>query len=247
MPAFIKRDNLIFVFLLLQIIFWFSVKSIKPDMAVIPTPPNELTIKASSLGDEQFYFRTLGFQLQNAGDTFGRVTPLKNYDYERLTIWFNLLDTLDGKSNFIPSLAAYYYSNSQYTLDNRYIVDYLVKHADRHPEDNWWWYAQAAYIAKHKLQDLAWALEISKKLAAIPAHVDMPFWARQMPAFIMEDMGELEQAYIIIKDIIDNMENIPEGEMNFMMYFIQDRLNMIQKFQEEREAQGLPVVPAPTL
>lgn len=223
MTKYLKFENFFFIFLLLQVLLWTQVKSIKPEMAVLPELQTELAVKASALGDEQFYFRTLAFQLQNAGDTFGRVTPLKDYNYSLLRNWFSLLDTLDSKSNFAPALASYYYSNTQYTPDVRYIVDYLEEHADKDPENKWWWYAQAIYNAKFKLEDDNLALGIAYKLAKVK-NPDIPLWAKQMAAFILEDLGEKEQAKIIICDIIENVEDIPDGELNFMFYFIRERL-----------------------
>jgi tetratricopeptide (TPR) repeat protein len=207
--------------------FWFQVKSIKPDMAVLPDLQSENVIKASSFGDDQFYFRMLAFEIQNAGDTFGRVTPLKDYDYKILRQWFNLLDILDSKSNFVPSLAAYYYSNTQNTPDVRYIIDYLVEHADKDPYNKWWWYSQAVYNAKYKLGDKKLALEISYKLAASP-NPNIPMWTRQMPALILEDLGEKEEALMIARDILENYKDMPEGELNFMNYFIAERLEKME-------------------
>lgn len=219
----LKRDYLFFLFLILQVILWTQIKSIKPDMSVIPPLQTETSIKAASFGDEEFYFRVLAFEIQNAGDTFGRITPLKDYDYSLLSKWFHLLDVLDSKSNFIPALAAYYYSSTQYAPDNKYIVDYLEAHADKDPYNKWWWYSQAVYIAKHKLDNKQRALEIAYKLAASP-NPNIPLWTRQMPAFILEDIGEKEEAAIIIQNIIDNVDDIPDGELNFMYYFMKDRL-----------------------
>ena len=213
-------------FLLLQIVLWSQLKAFKPDMSVLPDLPSEAAIQATSFGDEQFYFRTLAFQIQFAGDTYGRVTPLRDYDYEKLREWFSLLDTLDSASNFVPSMAAYYYSNTQYTPDVRYIVDYLEEHADRDPYHKWWWYAQAVYNANHKLQNRERALEIAYKLAAVNRK-DIPIWARQMPAFILEDLGEKEEALLLANEIVES-EDLTEAEMNFMWYFIKERLEKMK-------------------
>lgn len=229
----IKKEYYFFIFLFIQALLWTQLKSIKPDMSVLPDLPTEMSIKAASFGDEQFYFRTLAFQLQNAGDTFGRTTPLKDYDYNKLYKWFLLLDSLDSKSNFVPSMAAYYYSNTQNTPDIRYIVDYLDQHSDKDPAAKWWWYSQAIYNAKHKLDDKKRALEIAYKLAAAP-NPEMPIWARQMPAFILEDLGEKEQALIIARDIIENVDDISDGELNFMHYFIKERLEKMQSEEPVR-------------
>ena len=119
------RINLSFVVLvvILQIIFWLKTENIKPNLGIVPNVPTLSTVKAFSFGDEEFYFRYKGLRIQNTGDTFGRFSPLKDYDYEKLSQWFYLLDGLDDKSNYIPSLAAYYYSLTQNKQDVIYIIN----------------------------------------------------------------------------------------------------------------------------
>ncbi len=214
---------------------WPGTKTFKPELAIVMPPPTARTVKAIAFGDEQFYFRMLSFLLQNAGDTYGRATPLKDYDYTVLYAWWLLLDALDAQSNIIPALASYYYSASQESLrDVPYVVRYLEQHADRYPAVKWWWYAQAAYLARHKLHDMDLALRLANKLANIPKEVKMPLWARQMPAFIHEAKGELEEAYIIIRDILDNYQDIPEGEINYMLYFIKDRVKKFEEYEQRK-------------
>lgn len=220
-------DYLFFILLSLQLAFWFNTKSMRPDMSIVPEVPGEVAVKANSLGDEQFYFRILGFEIQNAGDLFGRFSALKSYDYEKLYAWFKLLDSLDSNSNYIASTAGYYFSQTQYTPDVLYVVKYLDEHASRDLEKKWWWMAQAVYLANHKLKDKDYALELAYKLSMAPG--DIPMWARQMPAFIHEQRGEKEQAYIIIKDLLDNYKNLKQEELNFMHYFIKDRLEMLKE------------------
>jgi tetratricopeptide (TPR) repeat protein len=230
----IKKDIWFFVFLVLQVAFWMNTRDFKPELDVLPSLPGEQAVKATSFGDEQFYFRVLGLQIQNAGDTFGRTTPLKDYDYEVLQKWFYLLDSLSSESNFIPALAAYYFSQTQHTPDVRYIVDYLVKHADRNPHDKWWWYSQAITLSRYKLKDNDLALGIAYKLAAVD-NPDMPIWAKQAPAFILEDVGKTEEALIIIQDLLKNYENLSDGEKNFMYYYINERLKETMKDLEVAE------------
>lgn len=208
----------------LQITFWYNTKHIKPEMVIVPHVPKETTVHLLSLGDAQFYFRQLAFKIQNAGDSWGRFTALKDYNYEALSKWFYLLDKLDSKSNFVPSLASYYYSQTQTPEDTRYIVSYLRDHVKKDPAGKWWWLSQATYIANHRLKDKKLALEVAYELAATPNHVDMPMWARQMPAFIHEQLGENESAKKIIADIMENFDRFTPGEVNFMEYFLRDRL-----------------------
>jgi hypothetical protein len=211
--------------LLVQISFWYKTKHIKPDMIIVPNVPKLNTIKLLSLGDEQFYFRNFAFKIQNAGDSWGRFTALKHYNYQKLQGWFYLLDELDDQSNFVPSLASYYYSQTQNPEDTIYIIEYLRDHANKDLRNKWWWLVQAVYIANHRLKDNKLALDIAYELASTPKDVEMPYWARQMPAFIHEARGERNAAKKIIIDILNNFEEFTPGELNFMEYFIRERLN----------------------
>ncbi len=209
---------------------WQGTRSIKPELEIVPAVPSLEMLKASSFGDEQLAFRYNGYMMQFMGDSFGRVTPLKDYNYDRLYRWWLLLDDVDSISNLVAYVVAYYYSASQTPEKHtRYIVDFLEQHADRHPELKWWWYSQAAYNAKHKMEDTDRALKIAGKLAALPKEVDMPIWTRQLQAFMYEDKGEYKQACDIIVNVIrDYGDNkVTDGEMRFIYYFIQERLRAL--------------------
>jgi hypothetical protein len=223
-----RYTNLCLILLLCtQLTFWYFSRDIRPFMEVMPPVPSKLATEAMSFGDQQAYFRFLTMMLQNMGDEFGRVTPLRNYDYAKLYQWFLLLDSLDHRANFVPSIASYYYSHTQYTPDIRYIVDYLDLHTRHYQEEKWWWMAQAVYLANHKLDNPKRALSIAHRLAKVPGD-DIPMWARQMPAFIHERLGEKAEAFMIIRDLLQNFDKLSESERNFMGYFIKERIEKMQ-------------------
>jgi len=207
-------------------VIWEGTRSEKPDLSIVPKAPTVFAVKALTFGDDQFYFRKTAFDIQNAGDTFGRTTSLQDYDYSELYKWWMILDGLDPVSNFVPPLVSYYFGSSQKPeRDLPYVIDYLEQHADRNPARKWWWYSQAIYHSKHKLKDLDRSLLLAEKLADIPADAGAPLWVRQMPAFILEARGDLNEACEIIVNIIRDNKNIKPGEMNFMMYFIKERIS----------------------
>jgi hypothetical protein len=241
-------DRFFAIFLVFQVIFWYGIPShdasapywkgsrnIFPTLAVVPEVPSSLAVKALSLGDEQFFFRALTLRLQTMGDTFGRFTPLKDYNYPKLQQWFFLLDTLDKRSNFVPSIAAYLFSQSQNTPDVKYVIEYLDKHASPDLYHKWWWMAQAVFLANHKLEDKRWALELAYKLASTP-RTDVPIWVQQMPALIHEQLGEKEEALQIIYGIGEKLDKLSPGEMNYMRYFITERLGMMKDKVAKLEA-----------
>lgn len=221
-------------FLMLQGAFWFHTHKRLPEMGIVPDVPGESTIKALSFGDEEALFRLLALNIQNAGDTFGRFTALYKYDFKRLYHWFVALDSLDNRSNYLPSMATYYFSQTQYAPDVRYIVDYLDVHAGERISEKWWWLVQGVYLADHKLKDEDRALQLASRLSG---HTDIPVWAQQMPAFVHERRGEFDSAAAIIQNILDSEQQLPQGELNFMRYFIDERIKALDKVQADFDAQ----------
>lgn len=243
-----KKAIAVFVlFLGLQGAFWWETNDILPDMGIVPDVPGKDTVKAISLGDEQAFFRLLALRIQNAGDTFGRFTALYKYDFSKLYQWFRLLDSLDDESNYIPSMATYYFSQSQNKADVKYIVDYLQEHSLHRIPQKWWWTVQAVYLANHKLEDKELSLKIANHLIG---QKDIPIWAQQMPAFIHEQRGELGEALAIIQGILEDPDQLKPGEFNFVKHFIDDRLgkmkeveSQIKAIEEDRVKRGIPLMP----
>ncbi len=217
---------------LLQLGFWYKTKSITPEMDIVPAVPGREAVEAMTFGDDQFYFRVLSFNLQNAGDTFGRSTALRYYDFNKLSQWFNLLDGLDYKSNMMPSMATYYFSQTQNTPDVRYVVDYLYTHSTRDVGKKWWWLVQAIYLSMHRLEDKDLALKVSAPLV----NKDVPAWAQQMAAVVREKRGEFEDALKIMETISKNATKIEDNDLKYMKYFIDERINKLDKIKKSKKA-----------
>ncbi|MGE0754852.1 MAG: hypothetical protein AB7L92_06795 [Alphaproteobacteria bacterium] len=208
-----------------QGLFWQHTRNIKPDMGIVPDVPGKQAIHALTFGDDEFFFRILAMNIQNAGDTYGRFTSLRYYDFSKLYLWFNLLDTLDARSDMIPAMASYYFSQTQNTADIRYVVDYLYAHATRDVAQKWWWLLQSIYLASHRLEDMDLALKVAKPMMN-PA---VPVFAQQMVAVVHEKRGEMEDAYHIMETIRENIDDIPESDIKYMIYFIKERLQRLDE------------------
>lgn len=209
----------------MQVGYWYQTKDVQPDMGIVPDVPGRAALHALTFGDNEFYFRGMAFVLQNAGDTFGRFTALRYYDFNKLYHWFTLLDELDSRSNMLPSLASYYFSQTQNTADVRYLVDYLYAHSMRDVPRKWWWLLQSIYLSMHKLQDMDLALKVAKPLQ----DDSVPVWARQMTAVVYEKRGEMEDALRIMESIKENVKDIPEADLLYMTYFVKDRIGKLEK------------------
>lgn len=222
--------------------YWSGTRSIKPDFEVVPKVPSQEMLKAFAFGDDEIAFRFNGYKLQFAGDGFGRVTALKDYDYSKLYQWWKILDDINYKSDLIPYYVAYYWSASQKPKrDVPYVVDFLEEHSDKDPSKNWWWYSQAAYNARFKMNKINRALEIAQKLADLPKSLKIPLWTRQLGAFLYEKKGEYQKSCEIILHILEDYDQkqISEGEINFMFYFVQERLRKMVEDEGSQAVQNL--------
>lgn len=213
-----------------QAAFWNHTRHTMPEMGIVPDVPGERTVRALSLGDEEAFFRLLALNIQSSGDTFGRFTALYKYDYNKLYHWFHLLDRLNDRSNYLPAMATYYFSQTQNPADVRYLVDYLDEYTDGRVKEKWWWVVQGVYLAMHKMKDMNRAYEMANRLRGVRG---IPVWAQQMPAFVQENRGEFADAASIIEDIVKHPDQYSQGELNFMRYFIDERLHRYDSVKKQ--------------
>ena len=213
---------------LIMVLSWYQLNSFTPSFKILDPVPNQRAEKIKYLGDKNMVFRANSVGLQNAGDTFGRVTGLHEYDYSTVYEWLKFLEKNDKHSQFTPALAAYYFGATDKIADLAYVMQFLEGNYYIDPARKWWWLFLSVHIAKNKLHDLNEALRLANILAATP-NERIPKWARQMPAFILEAQGELEEALAIIKYVADNYDDLEPHEINFMNYFIKDRLGFTEE------------------
>ncbi|MCB1531503.1 MAG: hypothetical protein KDJ35_01405 [Alphaproteobacteria bacterium] len=210
--------------LALNVLVWFYARDISARWLNVPPVPSSVSASGAALGDQQFAYRSIGIMLQNLGDTGGRSTPLKNYDYKRLSGWFNLMDTLDPQARFAPFLAAFYFGVVEAPEKLPPLVDYLAMVGQRSGVENWRWLAHAIFIVRWQMHDLDKALALSYKLAALN-EPDLPLWARQMPVFVLNAKGDKAEAKSMMLQILQtSADTMNPNELNFTKDYICSRL-----------------------
>jgi hypothetical protein len=229
-PALRIATAVFAVFFAAQGGFWWHTHVIMPEMGIVPNVPGARTAHALAFGDDEFFFRLLALNLQNSGDTFGRFTALYKYDFNKLHQWFHLLDEFNDQSNYLPSMTAYYFSQTQNPNDVKYLIDYLDEYTEGRAKEKWWWVVQASYLASHKLNDSARALELAQRLEGVRG---IPIWAQQLSAFVHEQRGEFDEAAGIIEGVMKHPEDYSQGELNFMKYFIDERIHRMDELEGE--------------
>ena len=219
----------------LNVSLWSNLRPVKIEWRNIPPTPGLSGALWSSLGDAQFAYRMYGIAIQNMGDTAGRITNLREYNYADLQKWFYLQHKLDPDSSHTPYLAGYFFGGVRDPEKLRYIVDYLVLAAGDGEGQKWRFLGQAAFLARFKMNDMDLALKLARKLSNFD-NPDLATWARQMPVFILTAQGEKQAAYTMMVNLLkSDMDKLHPNEVNATLDYLCTRI------LNEREAMADPL------
>lgn len=209
------------VALLINAVLWDFSQRKFPVWPNVPDPPGRIGVTLSFLGDEALAYRVWSLALQNFGNAGGNYEPLKNYNYDSVSRWFYLLDSLDPQSDFVPLLAAYYFGATQNPVEQLPpVIAYLERIGIRPEKEKWRWLAQAVYLARHRMKNMEEALRLAKKLGSV-YRPGMPAWTLQTQALITSDMGDKQAAYALLKAMLaTETGHMQPQEINFMVDYI---------------------------
>ena len=219
--------------LIVNIAFWFCLRDMQADWGNVPPAPKEQYAAFYGLGDTSFAYRINSLMLQNLGDTGGRTTSLKDYDYDALSEWFFLQDKLDPVSDYIPRLASYVYGSVQEPEKYRPVLEYLKMVGVRPEGVKWNWLVFGIFFARHKLEDLDKALELATALAEVE-NDSAPVWAKQMPAYVMNAKGSKREAYsLLVETLKADMDKMSAEEINAARAFICEQILNQEEARED--------------
>jgi len=182
-------------------VFAWENRGRRPDMVVLEAPPGMTARTLLSFGDPQFLYRVWSAHLQNAGDTGGRATAMRDYDYDHVIGWLRTLQALDRDAQQHPFLAAHYFSQTPNLADVRRLTEFILSDVALSPARKWYWLTYALSLARAKLKDLPFALEISRQLASYD-FPDMNGYNYMFPAIYLERMGRFEEARAEIDKVL---------------------------------------------
>ncbi len=225
----------------LNVALWLASSHVYARWDGVPPPPTLKGAAVMSLGDTQFAYRYMALDLQNLGNVGRDVAPLKDYNYEALGAWFGLLYLLDPSSDYVPTIAAYYFGATRVPHDAAVIAGYLAAVGNTPGGRKWRWLAHAAYLAQHVVHDDDLALRYAQQLTVLnKAGVEMPQWARQMPAFILRNKGDLASARRMMEEMLLTDKNALPEELNVMKSFLTDQLGVspadVESLMRRRES-----------
>ncbi|MDX1434579.1 MAG: hypothetical protein R3286_19210 [Gammaproteobacteria bacterium] len=215
---------------LLAQVGWHAVRPAPGAHATsLPPPPGLAMLRVASLGDPLVMARLLMLWLQAHDNQPGVSIPFRNLDYERVEAWLERILDLDPRSQYPLLAASRVYAGVSDPARKRLMLDLVHRRFLEDPDRRWPWLAHAAIVAKHSLHDDALALTYARAITDHATGPEVPRWARDMAVVILEDMGELEAATVLVGHLLASQEDMAPHERRFL----------VQKLEElEAKAQG---------
>ena len=197
-------------------------------LLTLSPPPDEGLIDIFVLGDPIAGSRLIMLWLQNFDNQSGQFLSYNELDYGILIAWLKTVMTLDKNSKYPLFAASYLYAHVADPDRQRQMLEFIYKSYLEQPQQRWRWLAHAAVIAKHRLSDLPLAFKYAEEISKNMTN-DMPAWARQMHIFILEDMGELERARLLIGGLLATNELQDDNEIQFLTQRLQRLEQQLQQ------------------
>lgn len=182
----------------------------------LPPPPEISVLRLASLGDPVALAKGLMLYLQAFDYQSGSKIPYRDLDYQRLETWLARILELDPQGQYPLLAASRLYAEVPVESKQRSMLEFIYREFLRDPNRRWPWLANVTAIAKHTLHDLPLALRYARALRRYAVADTVPLWARQMEAFIAEDMDELETARLIIGGYLQSGSVKDPAELKFL-------------------------------
>ena len=178
------------------------------------SPPSLATLRIVSLGEPIALAQGLTLYLQAFDNQPGISIPFRDLDYPRVLDWLETILALDPATEYPLMMASQLYAQVPDEFRQRLMFDFVHRKFLEDPGRRWRWLAHCAILAKHRLRDPALALGYAEDIARYARAA--PGWARQMRIFILEDMGELESATVLLGGLLASGEITDSREIHFL-------------------------------
>jgi len=189
----------------------------------LPAPPQVPQLRLAGLNDPIALAKVLMIWLQAFDNQPGISIPFNQLDYARLIEWLDRILALDERADYPLLAASRLYSQVPDDAKKRRMLEFVREKFLLAPDRRWQWLAHCIYVAKYQIKDLELALDYARTLRRNARSPAVPFWARDMEVYVLEDMGEIEAAKVLIGGLLENGEIEDPAEIRFL----RDRLDQL--------------------
>lgn len=211
--------------LAMQLIWHSQQEPIVARAEDLPQPMSQRAYVMGSFGEPVAAAKLLNLWLQAFDNQPGVSIPLQALDYGVVTEWLDTILELDPKGHYPMLVAARVYGGVSDREKQRVMMEYIFHKFNQEPNKHWRWLAHAVITAKHELKDMPLALKYADALAEKATAENVPYWARDMKIIVLEDMGEVEAAKVLVGGLIASGEITDPYELNFL----QEKIRLLEE------------------
>lgn len=239
-PVFINAHNtrpvkdvpVVIIFLIIfsltaQFVFQINSPVTNPEIRPLPEVTSAKKLKLLGMADNIAVAKMTMLWLQAFDNQPGISISFKQLDYRKLADWLNVILELDKRTLYPLLAASRIYSEVPDNNRKRIMLEFVYEKFLADPNRRWPALAHAVYVAKHRLNDLPLALRYAEALAKYATSREVPFWAKEMNIYVLEDMNEIESAKVLIGGLLASGEITDKHELKFL----QDRLQRLEEQQ----------------
>lgn len=180
----------------------------------LSAPASPAALRALSLGEPIALAQLLTLYLQAFDNQPGVSIPFRDLDYARVATWLRTLLELDPVAQYPLLMATQLYGQVPDEARQRLMCAFVYEQFLLDPDRRWRWLAHCAIMAKHRLRDARLALDYAEAITRGARRAS--HWARQMRIFILEDLGEIEAARVLLGGLLASGEVTEEKEIHFL-------------------------------
>lgn len=177
-------------------------------------PAEPALLRPLALGEPIALAQLLTLYLQAFDNQPGVSVPFLDLDYSRVTAWLGTILELDPVGQYPLLMASQIYAQVPDEAKQRRMCGFVREQFDRDPNRRWRWLAHCAIMVKHRLGDTRLALSYAEAITRRARLASN--WARQMRIFILEDLGELEAATVLLGGLLASGEVTEPKEIHFL-------------------------------
>ncbi len=168
-------------------------------------PPPEIgVLRVASLGDPEGLARVLNLWLQFFDVQPGLSVPFRELDYGSVIPWLERILALDPRGQYPLLAASRLYAEVPVESKQRQMLEFVYRAFLDDPNRRWPWLAHAVYVARYRLHDARLALRYAEAIAEQATGPAVPSWAQQLRIFVLEGLGEIEAAKVLLGGLIES-------------------------------------------
>ena len=209
LPAFL-------IALIVQIIWHVNQPDLEAQTVDLKSPPSKELLNVASFGDPVALSKLTMLWLQAHDNQPGISIPFRQLDYTILTQWLSAILELDPRGHYPLLSASRVFGEVPVPEKQRQMLAFVEQEFHKDPDKRWPWLAHAVFIAKHRLKDQQLALQFAESLADKATGENVPSWAKQMQIFLLEDMGEIESAKVLLGGLLESGQITDPHEQAFL-------------------------------